>query len=76
MELKAYTSVDHLPWWNSETVFEDGDVEGAKTILEDSGWKDEDGDGILEKGSLKAEFSLYYPAEDELGNPLRSLLQI
>ena len=52
-----------LPWWNPETVFEDADVDGAKTLLKDSGWKDTDGDGILEKGSLKAEFSLYYPAE-------------
>ena len=67
---KAYTSVDHLPWWNPETVFEDGDVDGAKTILIDSGWKDEDGDGILEKGSLKAEFSLYYPAEDDIRQSL------
>ena len=67
---KAYTSVDHLPWWNQETVFEDGDVDGAKTILIDSGWKDEDSDGILEKGSLKAEFSLYYPAEDDIRQSL------
>ena len=61
---KAYTSVDGLPWWNPETVFEDADMDGAKTLLKDSGWKDTDGDGILEKGSLKAEFSLLYPAED------------
>ncbi|QGQ45104.1 ABC transporter substrate-binding protein [Metabacillus sediminilitoris] len=67
---KAYTSVDHLPWWNPETVFEDGDVEGAQTLLEDAGWKDTDGDGILEKGSLKAEFSLYYPADDAIRQSL------
>lgn len=67
---KAYTSVDHLPWWNPETVFEDGNVDGAKTLLKDSGWKDEDGDGILEKGSLKAKFSLYYPAEDVIRQSL------
>ena len=29
-----------------------------------------DGDGILEKGSLKAEFSLYYPAEDAIRQSL------
>ena len=67
---KAYTSVDHLPWWNPETVFEDADMDGAKTLLKDSGWKDADGDGILEKGSLKAEFSLYYPAEDAIRQSL------
>ena len=67
---KAYTSVDGLPWWNPETVFEDADMDGAKTLLKDSGWKDADGDGILEKGSLKAEFSLYYPAEDAIRQSL------
>ncbi|MCM3652597.1 ABC transporter substrate-binding protein [Metabacillus litoralis] len=67
---KAYTSVDGLPWWNPETVFEDADVEGAKKLLQDSGWKDTDNDGILEKGSLKAEFSLYYPADDAIRQSL------
>lgn len=67
---KAYTSVDHLPWWNPETVFEDADADGAQTLLKDSGWKDTDGDGILEKGSLKAEFNLYYPAEDVIRQSL------
>ncbi|USK58092.1 ABC transporter substrate-binding protein [Peribacillus asahii] len=67
---KAYTSVDSLPWWNSETVFKDADMNGAQTLLHDSGWKDTDDDGILEKGSLKAEFSLYYPAEDTIRQSL------
>ncbi|WP_428912556.1 ABC transporter substrate-binding protein [Niallia sp. Krafla_26] len=67
---KAYTSVDGLPWWNPETVFKDGDIEGAKQVLKDSGWLDKDGDGILEKGSLKAEFQLYYPAEDDIRQSL------
>lgn len=60
----AYTSVDNLPWWNPDTVFEDGDLQEAKKILQDSGWEDLDGDGILEKNSLKAEFTLLYPAND------------
>ena len=67
---KAYTSVDNLPWWNPETVFEDGDVKGAQALLQDAGWKDKDGDGIVEKGSLKAEFSLYYPADDAIRQSL------
>ncbi|MGM7719779.1 ABC transporter substrate-binding protein [Metabacillus sp. Hm71] len=67
---KAYSSVDNLPWWNPETVFEDADVAGAKALLKDSGWKDADDDGILEKGTLKAEFRLYYPAEDTIRQSL------
>ena len=59
----AYTSVDGLPWWNPDTVIEDGDLDGARKLLEEAGWKDTDGDGILEKDSLKAEFTLYYRSE-------------
>lgn len=66
----AYTSVDRLPWWNPDTVIEDGNLDGARKLLEDAGWKDADGDGILEKDSLKAEFSLYYPANDEVRQSL------
>ncbi|MFS0576467.1 ABC transporter substrate-binding protein [Sporosarcina sp. 179-K 3D1 HS] len=66
----AYTSVDGLPWWNPDTIIEDGDMDGARKLLEDAGWKDVDADGILDKGSLKAEFSLYYPANDEVRQSL------
>jgi peptide/nickel transport system substrate-binding protein len=61
----AYSVADGMPWWNPDTVMKDGDVEGARKILEEAGWKDTDGDGILEKGSLKAEFTLIYHADDE-----------
>jgi len=67
---KAYTSVDGLPWWNPETVIKDGDLDGAKKVLEDAGWKDTDGDGIVEKGTLKAEFTLYYLANDTIRQSL------
>lgn len=66
----AYTSVDGLPWWNSDTVFEDANIDGARKILQKSGWEDTDGDGILEKGSLKAEFTLYYTAGDAIRQSL------
>ncbi|MGE7933866.1 ABC transporter substrate-binding protein [Viridibacillus arvi] len=66
----AYTSVDGLPWWNSETVIKDADMDSAKKLLSDAGWKDTDGGGILEKGSLKAEFTLYYLANDAIRQSL------
>jgi len=34
------------------------DPEAARTLLEKAGWKDKDGDGVREKGSLKLEFAL------------------
>ena len=61
----AYTVCDGLPWWNPETVIKDGDMEKAKKILSDGGWRDTDGDGILEKDTLKAQFTLIYPSSDQ-----------
>ncbi|MCM3111610.1 ABC transporter substrate-binding protein [Lederbergia lenta] len=66
----AYTSVDGLPWWNPNTVIEDADLDGARKLLEKAGWKDTDGDGILDKDSMKAEFTLYYLANDEIRQSL------
>ncbi|WP_409347118.1 ABC transporter substrate-binding protein [Paenibacillus sp. MBLB4367] len=60
----AYTINDGLPWWNPKTVVADGDANAAKKRLADNGWKDNDGDGILEKGGLKAQFTLLYPSGD------------
>ena len=58
-----YDGVAHtLPWANNESVIEDGDVEKAKQILSDAGWKDTDGDGIVEKNGTKASLNIYYSA--------------
>ncbi|PAV12708.1 nickel ABC transporter substrate-binding protein [Methanosarcina spelaei] len=59
---EEFTGVDKLPWGNKEAIFEDGNVDEAKKILADGGWKDADGGGILEKNGLKAEFTLLYPS--------------
>lgn len=59
---EEFTGVDKLPWGNKEAIFEDGNLEEAKKILIEGGWKDTDGDGIVEKNGLKAEFTLLYPA--------------
>lgn len=66
----AYTVSDRMPWWNPEAVIADGDVEEARRILAEGGWTDENGDGVLQKDGLKAEFSLFYPASDQLRQSL------
>lgn len=44
----------------------------AKKLLIEEGWKDEDKNGILEKGKLDFKFKMYYPA----GNPLREYASV
>jgi peptide/nickel transport system substrate-binding protein len=60
----GYSVADGMPWANEETKFDDGDLKNAKEILAKANWKDQNGDEILEKGRLKAEFTLLYPASD------------
>src|SRR5690606_31539639 len=38
----------------------------AAQILADAGWKDSDGDGVLEKDGIRAAFPLLYPASDSV----------
>jgi peptide/nickel transport system substrate-binding protein len=40
------------------------DPRKAKTLLEDAGWFDENGDGVRERGQLRLEFSLATNADD------------
>ncbi|MGL4797396.1 MAG: ABC transporter substrate-binding protein, partial [Paraclostridium sp.] len=55
------TGLEEMPWLNEETkLTNDGDIEKAKKILEDGGWKDTNSDNILEKDGVKAEFKLLY----------------
>jgi peptide/nickel transport system substrate-binding protein len=61
----AYSENDGMPWNNPEVKI-DTDVALAKKLLADAGWKDTDGDGIVEKGGLKAEFKCVYPAGDSV----------
>ncbi len=60
----AYGPVSGLPWEEAEADINDADLERAEQILADGGWEDRDGDGILDKGDLQAEFTLVYPATD------------
>lgn len=61
----AYSENDGMPWNNPEVVMET-DVEYAQKLLDDAGWIDTDGDGIVEKNGLKAEFSCIYPSGDSV----------
>lgn len=61
----AYSVCDNMPWWNPDVVIKDADLETAGKTLAEGGWADLDGDGILEKGALRAEFTLLYPSSDQ-----------
>ncbi|MBO0993749.1 ABC transporter substrate-binding protein [Bacillus sp. SD088] len=65
----AYSVADQLPWWNPDTIFEDGKMDAAKEMLENAGWK-ENKEGIREKDGLKAELTLLYPSGDQIRQSL------
>ena len=60
-----YTGIDQRSFGNPKAKVNDSNVEGANKMLENAGWKDDDGDGIREKNGTKAEFKLYYNSEDQ-----------
>lgn len=61
----AYSENDGMPWNNPDVAIQT-DVEYAKQLLSEAGWADTDGDGILEKDGLKAEFCCIYPSGDSV----------
>lgn len=61
----AYSENDGMPWNNPDVQIET-DVDYAKEILKEAGWMDTDGDGIVEKDGLKAEFKCVYPSGDSV----------
>ncbi|MDD6188758.1 MAG: ABC transporter substrate-binding protein [Clostridiales bacterium] len=61
----CYSENDGMPWNNPEVRIET-DVAYAKQLLADAGWADSDGDGIVERDGLKAEFTCVYPSGDSV----------
>lgn len=59
----CYSVCDGMPW-ATDKIRIATDQEKAKQILANGGWKDSDGDGIVEKDGLKASVTLYYSAGD------------
>lgn len=66
----AHGPVSTLAWDEPDAVIQDGDLEGARRILSLGGWKDIDGDGIVEKKGLEASFTLLYDASDTIRQAL------
>lgn len=60
----AYGPVSYLPWEQPEAAISDANLAEAQKLLSDGGWADGDGDGIVEKDGIKAEFTIIYPASD------------
>jgi peptide/nickel transport system substrate-binding protein len=58
--LPIYSNNPFTKWDSPDNTIRDNDPEKARQILKDGGWADSDGDGVVEKNGLKAEFSLYY----------------
>lgn len=65
----AYSVSDNMPW-SSEDMKAPYDEQKAKQLLADGGWKDSDGDGILEKNGAAASFTVYYPSTDSVRQAL------
>ncbi|GMO29726.1 MAG: ABC transporter substrate-binding protein [Termitinemataceae bacterium] len=60
----SWVRFEGLPWANEEPGLRDGQVEEAKRILEEAGWKDADGDGIREKNGVRCEFRITGRTDD------------
>lgn len=76
--IPAYTGVQGLPWDNQEAAIQDGDIEKAKEILEQAGWK-LNSQGIREKQGIPAKITLWYASGDatrrDLAQAVRSMLK-
>lgn len=76
--IPAYTGVEGLPWNNPQSSFKDGDLEKAKAILEEAGWKINK-EGLREKDGKVAKLTLWYASGDttrrDLAQAIRASLK-
>lgn len=61
----AYSENDGMPWYNPESEIA-YDLDYARSLLDEAGWVDTDGDGIREKNGVKAATTLLYSAGDDV----------
>jgi peptide/nickel transport system substrate-binding protein len=66
----AYGPVSGLAWEEPQAAIQDNQVAKAKEILAAGGWRDQNGDGVLEKNGQPAEFTILYPADDSIRQAL------
>jgi peptide/nickel transport system substrate-binding protein len=64
----AYSVADKMPWYNEKNVVS-YDLDKAKKILDDAGWKTGK-NGIREKNGIQAKFNMLYPASDSVRQAL------
>lgn len=50
------------------------DPEAARTLLAEAGWRDSDGDGILDRGGKRLDFEILYPAANTFRRDLAQLI--
>lgn len=60
----SWVRFEGLPWANEEPGLTDGQAAQARSLLEEAGWVDSDGDGIREKNGVKCEFRVTGRTDD------------
>lgn len=66
----AFSPVSGLAWEEPSAQIEDNNPDRARQILAEGGWSDSNGDGVVEKDGLRAEFTVLYPAQDSIRQAL------
>ncbi|WGA64434.1 ABC transporter substrate-binding protein [Escherichia fergusonii] len=76
--IPAYSAVQGLPWQNPVSTFKDGDLNKARAILDQAGWK-MGKNGVREKDGKAANLTLWYASGDstrqDLAEAVRAMLQ-